>query len=72
MFIGHSDSEETSEVELPDLPKFASSPLFGLDPEICSPHQQENDDALFHGDFTENVSEKFWINFGLHALGVCY
>ena len=62
--IGHSDSEETSEIELPDLPKFSSSPFFGLNPEICSPHQQENDDVLFHGDFTDNVSEEildtFW------------
>lgn len=64
VFIGHSNSEETSEIELPDLPKFASSPFFGLNPEICSPHQQENDDLLLHGDFTDNVSEeildKFW------------
>ena len=28
VFIGHSDSEETSEIELPDLPKFASSLFF--------------------------------------------
>ena len=53
-FIGHSDSEENSEIELPDLPKFASSPFFVLNPEICSPHQQENDDLLSHGDFIDN------------------
>ena len=52
VFIGHPDSEETSEIELPDLPKFVSSPFFGLNPEICLPHEQEND-------------KKFWINFGL-------
>lgn len=64
--VWHSESVETSEIELPYLPKFASSPFFGLNPEICSPHQQENDDVLFHGDFTDNVSEeifdKFWPN----------
>ena len=64
VFIGHFDSEETSEIKLPDLPKFASSLFFGLNPEICSPHQQENDDLLCQGDLTDNVSEevldKFW------------
>ena len=28
VFMGHSDSEETYEIELPDLPKFASSLFF--------------------------------------------
>ena len=58
VFIGHFDSEETCEIELPGLPKFVSSPFFGLNPEICSPHQQENNDPLFHGDFTDSVSEE--------------
>ena len=40
------------------------SSLIGLNPKICSLHQQENDDVLCHGDFTDNVSEEildtFW------------
>lgn len=40
------------------------SSYIGLNPKICSLHQQENDDVLCHGDFTDNVSEEildtFW------------
>ena len=49
IFMGHSDSEELSENESSELPKFTSSPYFGLHPEIRSSNRQENSDITFLG-----------------------
>ena len=49
IFMGHSDSEELSENESSELPKFTSLPYFGLHPEIRSSNRQENSDITFLG-----------------------
>ena len=49
IFMGHSDSEELSENESSELPKFTSSPYFGLHSAIRSSNRQENSDITFLG-----------------------
>ena len=49
IFMGHSDTEELSENESSELPKFTSLPYFGLHPEVRSSNRQENSDITFLG-----------------------
>ena len=48
IFMGQPDCEELmiSENELSELPKFSSSPYFGLHPEIRSSNRQEGNDYV--------------------------
>ena len=45
----HWDSEELSENESSELPKFTSLPYFGLHPKTSSSNRQENNDITFLG-----------------------
>ena len=49
IFMRHWDSEELSENESSELPKFTSLPYFGLHPETSSSNRQENNDITFLG-----------------------
>ena len=49
IFMGHSDSEELSENESSELPKFTFLPYFGLHPETSSSNRQENNDITSLG-----------------------